>query len=101
MTIQAIKKQIIPILKDQGVIKAAFFGSFATGNERPGSDVDLLVKFNHSVSLMDLSGLKLDLEDKVGRKFDVLTYNGIHPRLKKIILKEQKIIYDTKRASET
>lgn len=96
MTFYAIKKQILPILKNQGVIKAAIFGSFATGDEKPGSDVDLLVRFNRSVSLLDLSGLKLELEDKVGKKFDVLTYNGINPRLKKIILKEQKIIYEKK-----
>lgn len=67
MTFYAIKKRIIPILKNQGVIKAAIFGSFATGDEKQGSDVDLLVKFNRGVSLFDLSGLKLELEDKVGK----------------------------------
>lgn len=94
MTVQSIKKQILPVLKNQGVTKAAIFGSFATGTERKDSDIDLLVKFKSVPSLLDLSRLKLKLEDKVGRTVDVVTYNGIHPNLKDIILGEQKVIYE-------
>lgn len=77
-------------------MKAAIFGSFATGDATRNSDIDLLVKFKGVPSLLDLSRLKLKLENKVGRKVDVITYNGIHPRLKDIILGEQKIIYEKK-----
>lgn len=94
MTILTLKKQFVPILKTQGVTKAAIFGSFATGLEEKNSDVDLLVKFQNTPSLLDLSRLKLKLEDKVGKKVDIVTYEGIHPRLRKIILGEQKIIYE-------
>jgi len=34
------------------------------------------------------------LEEKTGRKVDILTYNGINSKLKKIILDEQKVIYE-------
>lgn len=94
MTILMLKKQIVPVLKTQGVTKAGIFGSFATGEDKKNSDVDLLVKFKSTPSLLDLSRLKLKLEDRVGRKVDLLTYDGIHPRLKNIILEEQKIIYE-------
>lgn len=99
MTTLTIKNQIIPILKRQGVLKAAIFGSFARGEETKKSDVDLLVKLGKNKSLLDLAGLRIELQDKLGRKVDVLTYNGINHRLKDIILKEQKIIYEKAKRS--
>lgn len=94
MTIQKTKKQILPILKRQGVIKASFFGSLARGDIKKNSDIDLLVEFKKGKSLFDLAGLKLELEEKIGKKVDLLTYNSINPRLKDIILNEEKVIYE-------
>ncbi|MBI5753708.1 nucleotidyltransferase domain-containing protein [Candidatus Peregrinibacteria bacterium] len=68
MTIQVIKKRIIPILKSQGVTKAAIFGSFATGNEKKTSDLDLLVKFSKTIGLLELAHLKTTLEASINRK---------------------------------
>ena len=96
MTIQALKKQIIPTLKKQGVLKASVFGSVARGEDKKNSDIDLLIKLASGKSLLDLAGLKLDLEDKLKRKVDVITYNSIHPLLKKSILDDEKIIYEKK-----
>ena len=96
MTIKTIKKQMIPILKRQGVTKAALFGSAARGEMKKKSDIDLLVNLEKNKSLFDLVGLKLDLEKKLKRKVDVLTYKGINYRLKDTILNEQKIIYEKK-----
>ncbi len=98
MNRQAIKKQIMPILKRQGVTKAAFFGSVSRGEERKSSDIDLLVKIRKSKSLLDIIGLELELEEKLGRKVDIVEYDAIKPSLKEIILNEQKIIYEKKRS---
>lgn len=92
MTTQTIKKQILPILKRQGVLKAAFFGSFARGEEKRNSDVDLLVKITKNKTLFDLIKLKLDLEEKLGRGVDIVEYNAIHPLIKETVLREQKKI---------
>ena len=89
MTTQTIKKQIVPILKRQGVTKAALFGSAARGEMKKRSDIDLLVNLRKDKTLLDLVGLKLELEEKLGRKVDVLTYNGIHRLLRDKILNEQ------------
>ena len=97
MTTEAIKKKIVPILKRQGVIKAAFFGSAARGEMTKKSDIDILVKLAENKSLLDLVGLQLELRDKLGRDVDVISYGGIHPLLKNIILKEQKVIYESKK----
>ena len=94
MTIQTLKKQIIPTLKGEGATKIAIFGSFATGDFKKTSDIDILVKFKNETTLMKLANMKSRLEGKTGRKVDLLTYGGINPRLKKSILGEQKIIYE-------
>ena len=99
MAIQNIKSKIIPVLKSRGVLKAALFGSFARGEAGERSDIDLLVDLEKDKTLLDLVGLKLELEEKLGRKVDVLTYNGIHPLLRDIILREQKVIYERKKRS--
>ena len=38
---------------------------------------------------MDLAGLEIELEKKLGRKVDLLTYDSLHPLLKKRILDEE------------
>ena len=94
MTIQIIKKQILPILKRQGVTKAALFGSMARGEDKKRSDIDILIKLEKGKSLFDFVGLKLELEEKLGKKVDLVTYRAIKPRLKDIILRDEKIIYE-------
>ena len=94
MRIQAeeIKRKILPVLQRYNVRKAAIFGSFARGKNKEGSDIDILVEFNGEKSLLDLSGLKITLEELLKRKVDVLTYNSLHPLLKERILNEQEVI---------
>jgi hypothetical protein len=53
------------------------------------SDIDILVEFEGRKSLLDLAGLKLDLEDALERRVDLLTYRSLHPLLKDWILAEQ------------
>ncbi|ODS41952.1 MAG: hypothetical protein MSIBF_00930 [Candidatus Altiarchaeales archaeon IMC4] len=91
--IEEIKGGITAVLKKHGVKKAALFGSYARGEDTPKSDIDLLVEFKGRKSLLDLAGLSIELEDKMGKKFDVLTYNSLHPLLKDRILGEQEIIF--------
>lgn len=99
MNIEDIKQKITPILKQQGVLKAAVFGSVARGNMTKNSDIDVVVQLNKNKSLLDLIGLKLDLEDRLGKSVDMLSYKGISKFLKNIILKDQKIIYESRKGS--
>jgi len=91
-TIEDIRGKILPILRGYDVVKAAIFGSFVRGEMKESSDIDLLVEFRGEKSLLDLAGLKIELEKLLGRKVDVLTYDSLHPLLKEIILSEQKVI---------
>jgi len=92
MKLEEIKVKIIPVLRRYDVRKAAIFGSFVKGEERKDSDIDILVEFKGEKSLLDLAGLKIELEEALKRKVDVLTYNSLHPLLKDKILQEQKVI---------
>jgi len=90
--IEEIKQKILPILRRHGVAKAAVFGSFVRGENKEGSDLDLLVEFEGEKSLLDLAGLKVELEELLKIKVDVLTYDSLHPLLKDRILNEQEVI---------
>ena len=85
--IESIKKRIIPILKKYGVTKAGIFGSYARGEQKRNSDIDILVEIKGS--LFDLAKLELELEEKLEKAKDVLSYKGISPYLKKSILAEE------------
>ena len=92
-SIVEVKRRIIPILRRYGVVKAAIFGSFVRGEAKEDSDLDLLVEFKGEKSLIDLAGLKIELEETLGISVDVLTYDSLHPLLKDRILREQEVIY--------
>ncbi len=92
VTTSELKRIILKILRKHDVKKAALFGSFARGSTTKKSDVDLLVEFRGVKSLLDLVGLKLELEDVLKKKVDVVTYKSLHPLLKNKILEEQEVI---------
>lgn len=90
--IKDIQERIYPILKHYDVARAAIFGSFVTGNYKEDSDIDILVEFKGQKSLLDLAGLKIDLEESLKRQVDVLTYNSLYYLLREGILSEQEVI---------
>ena len=94
--LQRIKQRSVPILRRYKVPRAAIFGSFARGEQRKKSDVDMLIEPPKGIGLFDFAGLKLDLEERLGRKVDLVSYHGIHPALKRRILQEQISIYEKK-----
>ena len=83
------KKIILDILKNHEVKRASLFGSIVRGEITYDSDIDILIEFKGKKSLLDLAGLKIELEEKLKRKVDVLTYDSLHPLLKEHILAEQ------------
>jgi len=80
---------VLPILKRHKVNRAALFGSCISGTMKKGSDIDILVDIKKNISLLDFVGIKLELEEKLERKVDLVEYNTIKPLLRDRILKEQ------------
>ena len=91
--IQMIRRRAIPVLRRYHIRRASLFGSFARGEQRKKSDVDLLVDVPKRMGLFEFIGLKQDLEQRLGRPVDLVTYAYIHPFLKERILNEQVVIY--------
>ena len=84
--IEEIRLKAVPILKAAGASKAAIFGSYARGDETSESDIDILAALPHSMSLFDVVGIKLDLEEVLGKKVDLVQYDAIKPRLRPYIM---------------
>ena len=84
-----IREKILPVLRRHGIKRAGMFGSYARGEATPESDVDVLVELDRQASLLDFIGVKLDLEDVLGRRVDLVEYAAIKPRLRDRILREE------------
>ena len=77
MDLQEIKQKAVPILKASGVTRSSVFGSYARGEQREDSDIDILVDMPKGKSLIDLIGLQYELEDAFGKKVDVGTFRSV------------------------
>jgi uncharacterized protein len=86
-------KKIRTVLSSKfGVKKIGIFGSVARNEQKEGSDIDILVELSHKVSLLQFSGLWVDLEEELKDKVDVADINDLRPELAEIIKKEVRYI---------
>ena len=92
INIEELRQKILPILQRYEVKKIGLFGSCIRGEMREDSDIDILVEIEKDISLLDFVGLKLEIEETLGRNVDLVEYNTIKPLLKEKILKEQVVI---------
>src|SRR4051794_19073662 len=78
-----------PALRQKyGVRSLAVFGSMARGDDREGSDVDILVTFEGPATFRGFMGLKLDLEDLLGRPVDLGTLDTLRPEMRAEVEKD-------------
>lgn len=84
-TIKGLKR---PIKTEYKAEIIGVFGSYARGEQKKSSDVDILVKFLNGATLFDFVGLSNFLEEKLGIKVDVVSERAVRPELKKQILAE-------------
>ncbi len=85
--INKITPKIKKILKKHNIARAGIFGSYARGESKKMSDIDILIEFDGG--LLALVKLERELKRNLKKKVDLLTYNSINPLLKKRILKEE------------
>jgi len=86
--LEEIKEKVRPVLKKYGIKKAGIFGSTARG-ETEINDIDLLVKIDQKISLLDFVGIQQELEDELNMKVDLVEYESLKPALREDILKEE------------
>ncbi len=88
-TIEGIRRNVLPILARYGVRRAGLFGSVVRGELSRRSDIDILLELERPIGLFEFVGLKLELEESLGRKVDLVEYDSIKPLLRERILKEE------------
>jgi predicted nucleotidyltransferase len=93
MNREEIFEKIARLLKDRGVRKVAVFGSYVRGEEKPESDIDIIVEFSDRKSLLELVSIERELSEVLGIKVDLLTEKSISPYLIDTIKREMKVIY--------
>jgi Predicted nucleotidyltransferases len=72
-----------------GVMEIAIFGSYARGEQKKDSDVDLIVDFKKGWKTFDnYMNLKFYLEELFGKKVDLVIKSAINPRIKPFIIEE-------------
>ncbi len=87
--ISTLKEHEKLIRQKFGVKRIGIFGSFARGEEREDSDLDVLVEFEEGQKTFDnYMDLKFYLEDLFGREVDLVTEKALKRQLKDVIMKE-------------
>jgi uncharacterized protein len=82
------RPEILAIAAKHGAYDVRLFGSVVRGENRPDSDIDLLVKRGEKTSRWFPAGLILELEGLLGCRVDVITDNGLNPYLREYVLQE-------------
>jgi uncharacterized protein len=92
MTLEDLRLQkraaILSIAARHGVTTIRVFGSFARGDARPESDLDLLIETGNHRTPFFPGGLIADLEAELGRRIDITTAAALHPLLRETVLRE-------------
>jgi hypothetical protein len=92
------KKDIERICQEENISYLGVFGSYARGENREDSDVDILYEYDDSVSrsksLLDVAKLKIKLEDLLKKKVDIASRKNLKPLLKPYILSDLVTLYE-------
>lgn len=92
-TVDSLKE----FLKTQPVQKVWVFGSFSRGEERPDSDIDLLVQYdrvNHKVGLFTIISIQQQLEQIMGRNVDLVEEGTLMPFAVESANNDKVLIYE-------
>ena len=94
MTDKILNQKIIDYLLNYSPSKIGIFGSYSRNENNQNSDLDILIKFNQPISLLQLVKLERELTEILGIKVDLLTDGALkNQKLKNYIEKDLVIIY--------
>lgn len=86
------RAEVLRLAARHGASDIRVFGSFARGEARADSDIDLLVDFEPGRSLLDQVALEQELEAFLGRRVDIVTEGGLYWLLRRRILSEARAL---------
>jgi hypothetical protein len=92
--IQQFSEKATPIFEKYDIQYAGLFGSYARGEQKADSDVDILVKKgDKSLSLLDFVRMKDELSKIFNKKVDIVSDGAVVPYFKEYILKDLRSLY--------
>ena len=96
MSTQAMTQIIADYFKTQPVLKAWLFGSYSRNEQKPWSDVDILVQYDRSqpIGLMKIAGMKVALEDILQCEVDLVEDGTLRPWAVESVNKDRRLIYE-------
>jgi len=90
-----INKNIINYLSQFDPVRIGLFGSYAREEDNHDSDIDILVSFRSTLSLLDLARIHRELSGILGKKVDLVTEKSLkNEKLRKYIYNDLKIIFE-------
>lgn len=89
------QKDVERIAKKNHISYLALFGSHARGEQKPNSDLDLLINFSKPVDFFELYDIEQQLSKIFGKKIDLVTTKGLSKHIKPYIQKDLTPIYET------
>jgi predicted nucleotidyltransferase len=88
------RSALVRLCREHDVVRLRIFGSAARGEDRPESDVDLIVDFGHPTGLLALIRLERELGELFGRPVDLVTEPGLSPHMRDAVLASASVIFD-------
>lgn len=82
------REEVLRIAGRYGARNVRIFGSVARGEADGYSDLDVLVDLEPGRSLFDLGGLLMELQQLLDCRVDVVTEQGLRPRIRERVLRE-------------
>ncbi len=81
--------------KDQPVLRAYVFGSFARGDADEKSDIDIMVELDHSTPVgMQFFRMHNELEDLLESRIDLVSTDGISKHIRPFVEADKRLVYE-------
>lgn len=84
------REEILASAAKHGVKNVRVFGSVARGEERPDSDIDLLINVTEDCDAFGFLHFQQDMEEIFHRKVDIVFESGLFHALRPIVMTEAK-----------
>ena len=91
-----MQQTIANYFKTQPVLKAWLFGSYSRGEQRPWSDIDILVQYDRRqpIGLLKIAGMKVDLEDLLNCEVDLVEDGTLRSWAVDRVNRDRRLIYE-------
>ena len=81
--------------QDKPVLRSFLFGSYSRNEALEDSDIDILVELDYSKHIgFGFVNMKLDLEEKLQMKIDLVSSNAVSKYILPFINKDKQLIYE-------